>query len=68
MRDPGGREHDGPARDGARLQRTCEDPQTIAQSIFVLVSQINSGKRKARSAELGNIAFQITRGYTGISL
>jgi altronate dehydratase len=46
----------------------AEDPQSIAQSILALVSEIDCGKRKARSAQLGNTAFQITRGYTGISL
>jgi altronate dehydratase len=45
-----------------------EDPQGIARSILELLAEIRSGKRMARSAQLRNTVFQITRGYTGISL
>jgi altronate dehydratase len=42
--------------------------EAIARSLIQALAEIRAGSRKARSVELGNTSFQITRGYTGISL
>jgi altronate dehydratase len=44
------------------------NPAAIANNILGLISEIQQEKKAPRSRELKNIAFQITRGYTGISL
>jgi len=43
-------------------------PEVLANSILQLISDVRAGRKKPRSLELGNTAFQITRGFTGISL
>lgn len=43
-------------------------PATRAEELSALVADVLNGHRVPRSRQLGNTAFQITRGYTGISL
>jgi altronate dehydratase len=45
-----------------------EETAAVADRILRAAAEIRSRRKVARSATLGNTAFQITRGYTGISL
>ncbi|HEV8541633.1 MAG TPA: UxaA family hydrolase [Verrucomicrobiae bacterium] len=45
-----------------------ESGEEIAGKLLHLIGQVKGGQQTPRSRSLGNTAFQITRGYTGISL
>ncbi len=50
------------------LYSATESPAAIAARILAVAGEIRAGRRQPRSSELGNSAFQMTRGLTGISL
>jgi altronate dehydratase len=43
-------------------------PPDLARRILTFAADLRLGRVRSRSAQVGNVAFQITRGYTGISL
>ena len=56
---------------GAKLDlelRDTESAAEIAEGLFALMRQVKEGKRRLVAERVGNIGFQITRGYEGISL
>ncbi len=54
-------------RDVDFLYSEADKPDEVARKILRLCDEIRAGK-KTRSMQLRNMGFQITRGYTGISL
>jgi altronate dehydratase len=45
-----------------------DSAEAIAESLLQLISEVRNGRRRVSADRLGNVAFQITRGYEGISL
>jgi hypothetical protein len=45
-----------------------QSPETVVKRLLQLIIQVRSGERLPKSQALQNFGFQITRGYTGISL
>jgi altronate dehydratase len=45
-----------------------DSAEVIAEILLQLISEVRNGRRRTSADRLGNVAFQITRGYEGISL
>jgi hypothetical protein len=46
----------------------AESPEAAAKRIFDRFVSLQAGRSHPRNSEIGNLAFQVTRGLTGISL
>ena len=56
---------------GAEVDLAVEEEdsaEVIAERLLQLLSDVRNGRRHVSADRLGNVAFQITRGYEGISL
>jgi altronate dehydratase len=56
---------------GAKLDLEFKDTESaaeVAERLFALMRKVKVGERSLASERVGNIGFQITRGYEGISL
>ena len=45
-----------------------DSAEVIAERLLQLISEVRDGRLRVSADRLGNVAFQITRGYEGISL
>lgn len=56
---------------GAEVDLKVEEKdsaEAISERLLQLISEVRNGRRSVSADRLGNVAFQITRGYEGISL